>query len=425
MKTARLYFSVFITGIIIFLSLTGCDVFNSSGNNQPDKPFERRELPRSLTGQESQLVNGSGSFGFNMLKKLVEQNPDASHFISPLSIVMAYGMTMNGADGDTYAQIQDVFGLESLSRDEINLAARDLIGLLTTFDDKVTFTIANSIWYQDGYPFANSFLDVNRIHYDAVIEAADFGNPQTLERINRWVKEKTGGLIESISDDLNPNTVMYLLNAIYFKGEWSVRFDPDKTTSKPFYLSDGSIKDVEMMRMEMEEEMAYKSGENYEAVNLYYGDAGFVMTLVLPDESMTLESWLAETGWDTWNSLTENFHEVTLTLGLPKFELEYEVDGFEQLLMDLGIVDGFDPSLANFEFMTGSPNDLFIGESKHKTFISVNEEGTEAAAVTSVVMFDSAPQMVEITFNRPFFYVIREQESGTILFMGTFTGEEI
>jgi serine protease inhibitor len=302
---------------------------------------------------------------------------------------------------------------------------RDLIAILTTFDKKVTFNIANSIWYREGYPVANSFLDVNKIHYDAVIEAVNFGNPETIERINGWVKEKTGGLIEKITDDLDPQIVMYLLNAIYFKGDWSVKFDTDDTTKRPFYLSDGNVKEVDMMRMEMEEEMAYKSGDHYEAVNLYYGDAGFVMTLVLPNESMTLESWLAETGWDTWKSLTENFHDVTLTLGLPKFELEYEVEGFEGLLMDLGILDAFDPSLANFELMTGGPNDLFIGESKHKTFISVNEEGTEAAAVTSVVMFDSAPQMAEVTFNRPFFYVIREVESGTILFMGTFAGEKL
>jgi serine protease inhibitor len=425
MKTTKLNAAVFLAGIILFLSFSACDVFNSSGDEQPDRPFERRELPRSLTAQELQLVEGSGSFGFDLLQKLVEQNPDASHFISPLSIIMAYGMTMNGADGDTYSQMQEVFGLKGLESDEINMAARDLIAILTTFDKKVTFNIANSIWYREGYPVANSFLDVNKIHYDAVIEAVNFGNPETIERINGWVKEKTGGLIEKITDDLDPQIVMYLLNAIYFKGDWSVKFDTDDTTKRPFYLSDGNVKEVDMMRMEMEEEMAYKSGDHYEAVNLYYGDAGFVMTLVLPNESMTLESWLAETGWDTWKSLTENFHDVTLTLGLPKFELEYEVEGFEGLLMDLGILDAFDPSLANFELMTGGPNDLFIGESKHKTFISVNEEGTEAAAVTSVVMFDSAPQMAEVTFNRPFFYVIREVESGTILFMGTFAGEKL
>ncbi|TVQ03349.1 MAG: serpin family protein [Balneolaceae bacterium] len=425
MKTIKLPVSVFVTSIIIFLAFSACDVFNSSGDKEPDRPFERRELPRSLTAEEIRLVDGSGSFGFELLQKLVERNPESSHFISPLSIIMAYGMTMNGANGDTYSQMLEVFGLESMEREEINVAARDLIGLLSTFDDKVTFNIANSIWYREGYPVANSFLDVNKIHYDAVIEAVNFGNPQTLERINGWVKEKTGGLIEKITDDLDPQIVMYLLNAIYFKGDWSVKFDADNTAKRPFYLSDGSVKEVDMMQMEMEEEMEYKYGENYEAVNLLYGDAGFAMTLIMPDESTTLEKWLSETDWETWNEVTSTFSDVTLTLGLPKFELEYEVEGFEGLLMDLGIVDAFDPYLAIFEFMTGSPNDLFIGESKHKTFISVNEEGTEAAAVTSVVMFDSAPQVVEITFNRPFFYVIREVESGTILFMGTFTGEEL
>lgn len=424
MKTIRQYLLLILFTGIFLISLSGCDLFSTSGDDQPNRPFERRELPRSLTTQEMRLVDGSGLFGFQMMQKLTERNPLSSHFISPLSIIMAYGMTMNGAEGETYTQMQEVFGLDGLSRDDINLAARDLIGLLTTYDEKVTFTIANSIWYREEYPVAKNFLDINRTHYDAVIEAVNFADPKTLERINGWVKEKTGGLIENITDELDPQIVMYLLNAIYFKGDWSVRFDPDKTTKKPFKLPNGSFKEVDMMQMEMEKEMAYKHGEDYEAVNLYYGDAGFVMTLILPDESTTLEEWLSETNWDTWTQISGDFYDVTLTLRMPKFELEYEVENFEELLIDLGIIDGFDPFLADFSPMTGSPNGIFIGESKHKTFISVNEEGTEAAAVTSVVMFDSAPQMAELTFNRPFFYVIREVESGTILFMGTFTGEE-
>lgn len=170
--------------------------------------------------------------------------------------------------------------------------------------------------------------------------------------------------------------------------------------------------------------MFYSHGDDYRAVQLYYGDAGFAMTLILPRENISPQNWLADLSWSKWQEIQNSFHPVTLTLDMPKFELEYEVDPFEEVLNEMGITDGFDPYLADFSRITGGPNGLYIGESKHKTFISVDEKGTEAAAVTSVVLVESAPQTVEISYNRPFFYVISEVESGSVLFMGTYTGVE-
>lgn len=224
----------------------GCDLFESTGDDgNQNEIFERRELPRALSIDETQIISGTGAFGFNLMNKLLERDPDVSHFISPLSILMAYGMTMNGADGNTYNQMQEVFGLEGMSRAEINQAARELIDLLSGFDDKVTFNIANSIWHREGYPVTDEFLETNQTSFDAVIEAVDFSDPETLDRINGWVYDKTEGLIEKISDNLDPKTVMYLLNAIYFKGDWTVQFNPGDTRNMPFYLADGSATDVD------------------------------------------------------------------------------------------------------------------------------------------------------------------------------------
>lgn len=410
-----------VTSLLITISLAGCE-FNNMNEEEPE-PFERRELPRQLTEQEAEIVNGSGAFGFNLMHRLLEADPDQSHFISPLSIQIAYGMTMNGAEGETYRQMQEVFGLEGMSRDQINQAARELIDLLSTFDEQVRFNIANSIWYRDTFSVEQDFLETNRDYYDATIEAADFGDPETVKRINGWVSEKTEGLIEKIVEGaIDPLTVMYLINAIYFNGDWTVQFDPDETRPGPFHRPDGSTVEVDMMHMEEQEQMLYQRGEDYQAVNLYYGDAGFAMTLVLPDDAVKLESWLAGMDWNAWQELTGGFQEVTLSLKMPKFEMEYEIENFKEVLQDMGIADAFDPAVSDFSRINPDRGDLHISETRHKTFVRVNEEGTEAAAVTSVeIGFTSVPQSLKIRFDRPFFFVIREAESGTILFMGVMT----
>ncbi len=408
--------------LLLAISLMGCEM-NQVNNNEESESFERRELPRQLSESEAGVVNGSGDFGFNLMHRLIEDDPDQSHFVSPLSILMAYGMTMNGADGDTYTQMQETFGMAEMSRDQINEAAKDLIELLTQFDDKVEFNIANSIWYRDSFSVEQNFLETNREYYEAAIEAADFDDPETVDRINSWVDDKTEGLIDEIvQGPIDPLTMMYLINAIYFNGDWSVQFDPDNTIQKPFHTSDGSTVETDMMRMEQQENMLYKQGDDYEAVNLYYGDAGYAMTLVLPDEETDLETWVNDLTWEEWKNITGSFSEVTLTLEIPKFRMEYEIDNFMKVLEDLGITDAFKASTSDFSGISPGYDDLHISGTRHKTFIRVDEEGTEAAAVTSVEMgITSAPQTKIIRFDRPFFYVIREVESQTILFMGTMT----
>lgn len=415
-----------ILTLLLIMPLNGCKLISSADEETDNEPFERRELPRQLSEDEIEVVNGSGEFGFNLMQKLIETDPEQSHFVSPLSILMAYGMTMNGAEGDTYTQMQETFGMTGMSHNQINEAARDLIELLTQFDDKVQFNIANSIWYRETFSVEEDFLATNRDYYNATIEAADFDDPETVDRINSWVDEQTEGLINQIVQrPIDPLTMMFLINAIYFNGDWSVQFDPDNTIEKSFHTSDGSVVETDMMRMKQQENMLYTRGDDYEAVNLYYGDAGYAMTLVLPDEETGLENWINNLTWDRWKNLTNGFNEVTLTLEMPKFEMEYKIDDFKTVLQELGISDAFNPDVSDFSRINPNQGDLHISDTKHKTFIRVDEEGTEAAAVTSVeVGITSAPQSVQLNFDRPFFYVIREVESETILFMGTMTNPD-
>ncbi|MFH5832714.1 serpin family protein [Halalkalibaculum sp. DA384] len=397
----------------------GCNAFNTA-EPQPNQ-FERRDLPRALTQQETELVSGGGRFGFDLVRRLVDKDPNGNHLVSPLSILMAYGMTMNGAGSKTYTQMRETFGMGGMSREEVNQSARELMDLLVQFDDNVRFEIANAIWYRDTFSVEDEFLETNQLYYDATIEAADFADPETVSRINSWVDDKTGGLINNIvQGPIDPLTVMYLANAIYFKGNWTYPFDPENTRQQPFYRSGESSVESEMMQMEQQDGMLYKKGDNYEAVNLYYGDAGFAMTLVLPDESMKLEDWIGNLDWNRWQEVTEGFSETTLNLELPKFEMEYEIDAFRDVLRDMGITDAFDPLESDFSGINPESDDLHISETRHKTFIRVDEEGTEAAAATSVgIGITSVPQTTTVRFNRPFFYVIREVESQTILFAGT------
>jgi serine protease inhibitor len=415
------YFYLPLTLLLTF-SLAACDL--QSNMTEPEvnqEVFERRELPRSLSESEAQIVDGTGYFGFNLMHELIAGTPDENHFISPLSIIMAYGMAMNGAEDETYSQMQDVFGLADLTREEINQAARDLIELLTTFDEEVQFNIANSIWISDTFDVDADFIDTNQYYFEALVEKSDFSDPATVDLINQWVSENTNGLIDEITEaPINPLTVMFLINAIYFNGEWTYQFDPDHTEVKPFYLSENTPIDVDMMKLEDSGDLQYTSGADYQALNLYYGDAGFAMTLVLPDEVKNLDSWLQDISWDDWKTITNSFSSTAVNLEMPKFELEYEIDGFKKILEAMGITDAFDPANSDFSRINSMYDDLYISDTKHKSFIRVDEEGTEAAAVTSIEMgVTSAPQTINLRFDRPFFYVIREVESNTILFMGT------
>jgi serpin B len=373
---------------------------------------------RDLTLLEKQLVESDNRFGFKLFKEIVEAEPDANIFISPLSVSMALGMTLNGADGETQTAMEQTLEFASMTTDEINRSYQSLIELLTQLDPRVVFDIANSIWYREGMNFEQEFIDRNTTYFDALVQALDFEDPRSVDTINNWVKENTDGKIPQIIEEITDELVMFLINAIYFNGTWTYEFDKEQTQDDFFTLPDGSQKTCKMMIQT--NEFNYLENDDFQAIDLPYGDGEFRMTILLPKPTRHLDGLIAEFDEGNWNDWQHSFSKDSVTLQLPKFKLEYEIK-LNDVLSALGMGIAFDRWQADFTGMY-KPGGTYISFVKHKTFLEVDEEGTEAAAATvvaiGIVSAQPPRQMKFMRVDRPFLFVIRENHSGTLLFMG-------
>ena len=369
-------------------------------------------LPRELTSAERDVISSSNAFAFSLLHQLNREEAGKNVFVSPLSASMALGMTLNGAGGSTFEAMRETLRFSGLALPEINESYRSLIELLRGLDPAVVFQIANSIWYRQGYPVEQAFLDAVEDPFDAEIQALDFGAPASLGVINSWVKRSTAGKIPTIVDQIGPDDVMFLINAIYFKGSWTQRFDRAKTRDDLFTLADGSRKTVKLM--EQEGEFGYQANELFQAADLPYGGGAFSMTVVLPSPGTDLEAFVAGLDEAAWAELVAGFSKQELMVSLPRFKLEWEKT-LNETLKALGMEAAFIPGVADFTRLS-SGGGLWIGEVKQKTFVEVNEEGTEAAAATAVLIPRRARP--ELRVDRPFLFAIRERFSGTVLFLG-------
>lgn len=402
---------------LVVLSFGCGDGFGPDG-----PPRQITELPRDLSAAEAKLIAADNEFGLKLFRQIRAEEGDGRNlFISPLSVAMALGMTYNGAAGSTESAMRGTLELGDLSREEINAAYRDVIDLLSGLDRSVRFKLANSIWYRQGLAVRQEFIGLNREYFDAEVAALDFNAPEAAATINNWVDEKTEGRIEDIvADPIANDLVMFLINAIYFKGSWTARFDPALTRPGPFTLSDGTRIDVPMMSTEDAIDVGYFADENVTVVDLPYGGQAYSMTIVLPDTDRDLAEVIEGLEGDTWRTWVEGLEVHGIVITMPKFTLEYELE-MNDVLKALGMAIAFDRNAADFSLIADvSPERLYISEVKHKTFVEVNEEGTEAAAATSVgVGVTSAdPTPPRIVIDRPFAFAIRERLSGTILFVG-------
>ncbi len=381
-----------------------------------DSPTRQSRLQlRELTPQETALLTSDNLFGLKLFREVSAAEGDKNVILSPLSVAMALGMTLNGAAGETRSAMEATLELTGLTEEEINAAYRSLIDLLTGADPKVTFQIANSIWYRQDYPIAPAFVELNETFFDAAVRGLDFSAADAADIINGWVSEKTNDRIDEIVDSpIEPLTMMFLINAIYFKGSWLTRFDAADTADRPFYLADGTEIMVPTMSIE-DIKLARCYGTDWSGVDLAYGDSLFLMTIILPSPGTDLETFIAGFDRSKWEAVLSGLqHEELDWFRMPKFELAYEIE-LNEVLSSLGMARAFGGG-ADFSRMNATGvSDLFIDAVKHKTWIKVDEEGTEAAAVTSVVM---ARGLNEFTVNRPFIFLIRERTSGTILFIG-------
>lgn len=392
----------------------GCSQPTASGGVKPEVITA---LPRQLSTAEQAIARSTPDFAVALLKAVNTTFTDSNVFISPLSASMALGMTLNGTGGDTHTEMRSALGLPDRSLAELNAGYQSLIALLTGLDRTVEFRIANSIWYDQAFGPAiePAFLSDTKQYFGAQVAGLDFRAAQAPATINDWVNSSTNGKIERIIDRIPDEMVMYLINAIYFKGAWRDAFDPKQTANAPFTTHTGQQVTVPTMTRKG----GFRSGTTAgtTVVELPYGGDAFVMTIALPPEGTPINAWVAGLTSDAWTDLASGLTASTFDLYLPKFKLTWE-DKLNEELKAMGMQKAFIGGVADFSRLSRTQGDrLFISEVKQKTFVDVNEEGTEAAAVTSVgIGVTSLPPSIRI--NRPFVFVIREKLSGTVLFMG-------
>ena len=390
--------------------------------------------PVQLTAEQTVFANDNNGFTLNFFQSLNGKMKNQSIVCSPLSITYVLSMVNDGATGTTEQELEQTLGFHKGGIQAVNDYCKNLIDNLPHVDEKVQLNIANAIFVNDKYQLKKLFQQDMANYYDAKAEALDFSSPLTLDRINGWCDEKTRGMIPNILEQVDPRTVSYLLNAIYFKAEWASMFEKNETREEVFTTPDGETR-VPLMHQNVY--MNYLRNDQYAAVSIPYGNGQWMMTVMLPEDGKTTDdviSSLAASGWSTdflKNPLREaRGYEVDLKL--PRFETAFDTDdagGLIELLMGMGIRRAFDGNSAEIPNMCENA-DLFIGMMKQKAKIEVNEEGSEAAAVTVVGTYVTTsvgptqePPKATFHANRPFVYLIHEQSSGVILFVGKFMGK--
>jgi serpin B len=384
-------------------------------------PAVIEELPRALSGSERALIEASNAFSMDLLREVDTRDTAANVFLSGLSASMALGMTLNGAAGATWDAMRATLRFDDLSEEEINASYRDLIALLLTLDPQVVIGIANATFADDAFAVRQEFLDRLRDYFDAEAGTLDFQDPSSLEVVNGWAAEKTHDRIERILESWPDGAVLALLNALYFKGDWTEKFDGGRTASRPFELSSGETVQVETMRSE---EALLRVGHDAETGatvgELPYGGRAFVMDVVLPPEGTSLDAFIESADPDAWDRWMETLPGDFSTgiVQLQKIELEYERVLNDELI-DMGMAIAFGRADIPPDLSRIGPGDLAISLVKQKTYVRVDEEGTEAAAVTVVVVSQTvAAQTPALVVDRPYLFAIRERLSGTVLFIG-------
>lgn len=410
------------THIIAFTFLSALLlVFSCQTSKTPLEADSRPNAPRALTASEESIVQAGNIFGLNLLQEINRSEQDSNIFISPLSVSFALGMTMNGAAGETFQAMRNTLQFEGLSEEEINNTYLQLIELLTHLDDQVLFEIANSIWYKQGFAVQNLFIEKNKKYFNAETREIDFSTPAALEAINGWVSEKTHGKIDKILDFIPPDAIMYLINAIYFKATWLYEFDAELTRQETFFGPHGAALPCRMMHIEGDFE--YYSDDQVQIIDLPYGSGLYSMTIFLPAAGNDLVNWLQELSGDQLDFYLNHLDSAAVALAMPKFKLEYSIK-LNDALIALGMGPAFSGAA---DFSRINPNrELYISRVLHKTFVQVDEEGTEAAAVTAVELRETSigGGPLPMRADRPFLFTIREKHSGSRIFWGIVVNPE-
>ncbi|TFI54534.1 serpin family protein [Mastigocladus laminosus UU774] len=403
---------------VVLMGVIGCTQVDSNTKvfAQSGVPRSESPLPQKSVLPDTKLINANTKFGFKLFEEVLKQDNNKNVFISPASIAIALDMTYNGASGSTQQAMAKALELQGLNIQEINSSNAALKQLLENPEPQIQLTIANSLWANQEVSFKPEFLKTIQNYYQAKITNLNFQDSGSVETINNWVNESTRGKIDKIVERIEPNQVLFLLNAIYFKGRWTNEFDKKQTVQQPFYLTPGNRKQHPMMSQKGR--YKYYENEQFQAVGLPYGKDGKISFYIfLPKQNLTLKSFYQNLNTDNWEKWMSQFNQKEGFIRLPRFKMDYEVK-LNNALQALGMGEAF-TNKADFSQMG---EDFTISEVKHKTFVEVNEEGTEAAATTSVGIVATSSSVSEpfrMIVDRPFFCAMRDNQTGSILFMGS------
>lgn len=399
-----------------FLFASFCWLFWScNGLTGEDEPLEPRI--RTLQLAEHSLVNSSSAFAMDLFRQLQTQE-DPNQFFSPYSIHLALAMAMNGNEGETLEQFRQVLHFEGLDMEEANEAAGTLTRFLMELDPKVRLSIANAIWYKQGYTLEDGFASRLREAYDAELAVLDMSNLQAADIINQWIETNTEGLIKDMLDQVPASAVMYLVNAIYFKADWKYRFDDKLTKKAAFTTSDGAEVQVDVMQLAEATTLKFHTENGLDYLEIPYSTGQYSLGILTSDEG--LDEKLEGLNLERLEQIREEAREINLLLHMPKFKMRYKVDNLKNDLISMGLTLPFQSHPGNFtRLFANTTAPLKISRVIHEALIEVDEKGSEAAAATIVEIREtSAPSFSEYKLDKPFVFFIQENHSGAILFMG-------
>ena len=401
---------IFLTGLVSVALAGSC-----SKNDRMVQDMTPKTI--TLTAEAPQAIASSNEFGIGLFTKVAEEE-NLNLMLSPISASTALTMLLNGCGGDTYTQLQGTLNYPSgMTISDINEAYKSLVAQLLNADPKVKLALANAIFYRNGFSVKAPFLEIMHNDYKATVDDLDFGAPSALTTINKWASDNTNTKIPKVLDEIDGDAVMFIMNALYFNGDWSYQFDKSKTQERPFHPDGGNTINVSTMNGEVGSKAVY--GNGWKAIEMPYGRTNFTMVVIVPDG--TLNTFYPSFTHEWWNQITSDLDAMAnfdkMTVFMPKFKFSYEKYLNDQL-QSMGMVDAFIPYQADLSGI--SNNSIFVDFVKQNTFVEVDEEGTEAAAVTTIgIKLTSMPsQPDQFIIDKSFIFAIRERTTNTLLFIG-------
>jgi serpin B len=401
---------------LLYLSLTLITGLLSctKDSNEPEQDLTPGTI--ELSASASEVIATNNDFGIDLFSRTATAE-SGNFMLSPLSAGVALTMLLNGCEGATYDQLKSTLKYPgSMTIAEVNGTYKSLVKQLLDVDPKVALSLANAVFYRNGFSFKSVYLNTMNTEFGSKVQGLDFSLPSSISTINKWASDNTNGKIPKVIDRIDPDIVMFLLNALYFKGNWSYRFDKSLTADRPFYAEGGNTLNVSTMNGEVGAR-TYR-GDKFTAIELPYGRTNFTMVIIVPEGS--LSGFIPSFTAGEWKTLTNHLNGLTdygkVNVYMPKFGFSFEKYLNDQL-KSMGMIDAFDTQLADLSGI--SDEQIYVNFVKQNTFVEVNEEGTEAAAVTTIaigVTSAGPPNAFEI--NKPFIFAIRERTTNTLLFIG-------